>query len=492
MVDGPDRSLPEPSTINHQREQRDMETNRVREILEQVQAGEMTPEAALAALRWAPFEELGFARVDTHRQLRTGYPEVVFCQGKTTEQVVEIVRRLAERSAVVLATRASAEQAEALRTAFPDIIHHEAARVLELRRGEQEAPDPEAPYILVVSAGTSDIPVAEEAMVTARALGSRVERLYDVGVAGLHRLLEQRDLLLGASALIVVAGMEGALPSVVAGLVEPPVIAVPTSVGYGAHFGGLAPLLAMLNSCATGIAVVNIDNGFGAGYFAHLINQATGDRGVPATAGPATVRQGPIPGTDAGFKSGAVSASVTGTKKAEPDQPSTAGSATEGDGAEPGPSELPSTGYRLSPDAVTILEANLDDLNPQVYDHVMDRLFAAGALDVTLTPIQMKKNRPAVTLSVICEPERVEAMAEVVFAETSTLGLRMSRWERICLERDWVRAETPWGPVRVKIGRRNGRVLTRTPEYDDCKRIAQEAGVPLKEVQAAALAAVSG
>jgi pyridinium-3,5-biscarboxylic acid mononucleotide synthase len=473
-----------------------VETNRVREILEQVRAGELTPDAALATLRWAPVEELGFARVDTHRPLRTGYPEVVFCQGKPADQVVEIFRRLAERSAVVLATRASAEHAGALRSAFPEILHHEAARVLELRRGEQAEPDPDASYILVVSAGTSDIPVAEEAAVTARALGSRVERLYDVGVAGLHRLLEQRDLLLGASALVVVAGMEGALPSVVAGLVEPPVIAVPTSVGYGANFGGLAALLAMLNSCATGIAVVNIDNGFGAGYFAHLICQTSGDRRqatveTPVVRRQTPGRQEPMLGTDAGFKGGTGSVSVTDSEKAGLDLIATSGSTTKVDGAEPEPSDLSPVACRLSPSEVTVLEANLDDLNPQIYDHVMDRLFAAGALDVTLTPIQMKKNRPAVTLSVICDPAKVEELVEIVFAETSTLGLRMSRWERICLERDWVNAETPWGPVRVKIGRRNGQVLTRTPEYDDCKRVAQAAGVPLKEVQAAALAAVT-
>jgi NCAIR mutase (PurE)-related protein len=464
-----------------------MESNRVREILQQVHAGELTPDAALAALRWAPVEELGFARVDTHRQLRTGYPEVVFCQGKTAEQVVEIVRRLAERSSVVLATRASAEQAGALRSAFPEIIHHEAARVLELRRGERTEPDPDAPYVLIVSAGTADIPVAEEAAVTARALGSRVERLYDVGVAGLHRLLEQRDLLLGASALVVVAGMEGALPSVVAGLVEPPVVAVPTSVGYGASFGGLAPLLAMLNSCATGIAVVNIDNGFGAGYFAHLINKTADDRRQTGD------RQGPGPGSGTGFKGGSVGAtsSPSGTDGDKVRPPAASVAEAEASGSRAEPSELPSPVSRLPSDSVTVLEANLDDLNPQIYDHVMDRLFAAGALDVTLTPIQMKKNRPAVTLSVICDPERVEALAEILFAETSTLGLRMSRWERFCLERDWVNAETPWGSVRVKIGRRYGRVLTRTPEYDDCKRVALAAGVPLKEVQAAALAVVT-
>jgi hypothetical protein len=322
---------------------------------------------------------------------------------------------------------------------------------------------------------------------------------------------------------------------VVAGLVEPPVIAVPTSVGYGAHFGGLAPLLAMLNSCATGIAVVNIDNGFGAGYFAHLINQAIG--GSRQAGEP----RGLQPGDEIGFKGGSVAGAdpgprapgtgprrsplrgqdaappprvyreqtpmngaaertedrASGSTDLTSSEGTRTGSATLGpiDGGSSGrelhPSELPSTASRPSPSDVTVLEANLDDMNPQIYDHVMDCLFEAGALDVTLTPIQMKKNRPAVTLSVICEPARVEAMAEVLFAETSTLGLRMSRWERLCLEREWVQAETPWGSVRVKIGRRNGRVLTRTPEYEDCKRVAQEAGVPLKQVQAAALAAVT-
>jgi hypothetical protein len=246
-----------------------------------------------------------------------------------------------------------------------------------------------------------------------------------------------------------------------------------------------------LSACAPGIAVVNIDNGFGAGYFAHLINQSAAQ--ASAASRPSPDRQTPPASGDAGYKGGGVESAApvfgAGTKKATPD--ATVLPNTEVRGGEPGLLEWPSGDTRLAPTTVAVLEANLDDLNPQIYDHVMDRLFAAGALDVTLTPIQMKKNRPAVTLSVICDPAKVEELAEIMFAETSTLGLRMSRWERICLERDWVNAETPWGPVRVKIGRRKGRVLTRTPEYDDCKRVAQAAGVPLKEVQAAAQAAVS-
>ena len=247
--------------------------DQTRDILAQVQAGDLSIDDALGRLKWAPFEDLGYARIDTHRRIRTGVPEVVFCQGKTPDQVRGIVTRLREHHDYVLASRASAEHFAAVAEEHPDAIYHTPARMVEVRSEPRPAPDPAAPYVLIVSAGTSDMPVAEEAAITAECLGSRVERLYDCGVAGLHRILAARDLLLGATVLIVVAGMEGALPSVVGGLVEQPVIAVPTSVGYGASFGGLAALLGMLNSCATGLTVVNIDNGFGAGYFAHLINR---------------------------------------------------------------------------------------------------------------------------------------------------------------------------------------------------------------------------
>ena len=245
---------------------------RVREILDGVREGRLTVEAALAELKWAPFEDLGFARVDTHRKLRTGVPEVVYCSGKTPAQVAEIMAKLLERHGSVMGTRASAEHFAAVVERFPEAVLHEPARIIEVRSEPRPVPEEEAPYVLVVSAGTSDQPVAEEAAVTAEILGSRVLRLYDCGVAGLHRLLSARETLSGARVLVVAAGMEGALPSVVGGLVERPVIAVPTSVGYGAAFGGVAALLGMLNTCASGVCVVNIDNGFGAGYVAHLIN----------------------------------------------------------------------------------------------------------------------------------------------------------------------------------------------------------------------------
>lgn len=243
----------------------------LREVLEGVQQGILTIEEAVSSLKWAPYEDLGFARLDTHRKLRTGVPEVVYAAGKTPEQVVAIAARLYERHGFVLCTRVSPEQSARVLEQFPQAILHEVARMIELRQEPRPEPAPNAPFLLVISAGTSDLPVAEEAAVTAAALGNRVERLFDCGVAGLHRLLGARDRLDRAAVVIVVAGMEGALPSVVGGLVEQPVIAVPTSVGYGASFGGIAALLGMLNSCATGVAVVNIDNGFGAGYFAHSI-----------------------------------------------------------------------------------------------------------------------------------------------------------------------------------------------------------------------------
>lgn len=254
-----------------------MDVERLSQLLKQVQSGETGVEAALERLRTLPYEDLGFARLDHHRALRNGFPEVVYCPGKTVEQIITILERLAVGSAKVLATRAAPEAAFRVTSALPQAVYHETARIIVMSgMGVQSAPKPESQKtvgtVLIAAAGTADLPVAEEAAITAEEMGSHVERLYDVGVAGLHRLLSQQDRLYAANVIIVVAGMEGALPSVVGGLVSRPVIAVPTSVGYGASFNGLSPLLTMLNSCATGVAVVNIDNGFGAGYMAHMIN----------------------------------------------------------------------------------------------------------------------------------------------------------------------------------------------------------------------------
>ncbi len=251
-----------------------MKAEQLEALLAEVAAGRLTPGAALERLRHLPYEDLSFARIDHHRALRQGQPEVVFCQGKPLEQVVAICERLEAATGSFLGTRATEAMAEALRQRFPRVVWNPVARTVFLAHAEARAPGPDAGPVLVISAGTSDLPVAEEAAVVAEAFGSRVERLMDVGVAGLHRLLSAGDTLKQARVVIVVAGMEGALPSVVGGLVAVPVIAVPTSVGYGASFGGLAALLGMLNSCAAGVTVVNIDNGFGAAAAASRICRA--------------------------------------------------------------------------------------------------------------------------------------------------------------------------------------------------------------------------
>ena len=247
-----------------------MNESQIRALLEQVRTGELPVDEASTRLRSMPFEDLGFAHVDHHRALRCGFPEVIFCTGKTDEQVAAIAERIVASGSDLLATRATPAMHDAVRARCPAAVYHETARAIVVQDAWQDRGIGE---ILVVSAGTSDIPVAEEAAVTARVLGNRVERVFDVGVAGIHRLLSHREAIMNASVLIVVAGMEGALPSVVGGIVSRPVIAVPTSVGYGASFNGLAALLAMLNSCASGVTVVNIDGGFNAGYAAGLINR---------------------------------------------------------------------------------------------------------------------------------------------------------------------------------------------------------------------------
>lgn len=256
-----------------------MTPGELRNLLDRFRRGDADVERVLRALQTPPVADLGFAHVDTHRALRQGFPEVIFGAGKTPEQVVKIAARLYADNGRVLVTRTTPEQARAVRRRFRSMVHHEAARCLTLER----EPLPKRPgYIAVLCAGTSDLPVAEEAAVTADFMGNRVERLFDVGVAGLHRLLGRIDLVQQASVLVVVAGMEGALPSVVAGLVSRPVIAVPTSIGYGASFGGVAALLGMLNSCGSGVTVVNIDNGFGGGYAASQINTLAADAARPA------------------------------------------------------------------------------------------------------------------------------------------------------------------------------------------------------------------
>jgi len=249
----------------------------LKNLLNAVQSGKLDVEAAIEKLRILPYENLEFARVDHQRYLRRGFPEVIYCPGKTIEQIVAIVGRLAASGGTILATRAKPEVYEAVKKAYPRAEYVQIAKAIVIRSKEESEP---IGNVAVVSAGTADLPVAEEAALTAELMGSRVERLFDVGVAGIHRLFDNWDILSKARVIVVVAGMEGALASVVGGLATCPVIAVPTSVGYGAHLGGLAPLFTMLNSCASGVAVVNIDNGYGAGHMAALINRVgEGEKG---------------------------------------------------------------------------------------------------------------------------------------------------------------------------------------------------------------------
>ena len=246
-----------------------IERKQLTQLLEKVQAGETTVEEALESLSQLPFQELEFAKVDHHRALRKGFPEVILGEGKTPDQIARLAQVMVDSSSRLLITRIDAAAYEAVKAKVPESLYNATARVAYVQRG----PAARKPGVTVACAGTSDIPVAEEAVVTAQVIGSKVERIYDVGVAGLQRLLSQLPRLREARVIVVVAGMDGALPSVVGGLVAVPVIAVPTSIGYGASYQGLAALLAMLNSCAPGISVVNIDNGFGAGYLAAMINQ---------------------------------------------------------------------------------------------------------------------------------------------------------------------------------------------------------------------------
>ena len=246
-----------------------MNIDALRQILEEVKSGKIEIESALEGLRSFPFEDIGFAKIDHHRQLRQGFPEVILCSGKTADQIAQIAKRILEKGSNLLATRATPDDYEAVKKIAAEARYNEDARTISVLQTQPKIRE----GILIVTGGTSDIPVAEEAAETAQIMGNRVEKLFDVGVAGLHRLLGNKDKLFSARVIIVVAGMEGALASVVGGLVDKPVIAVPTSIGYGASFGGIAALLSMLNTCASGVAVVNIDNGFGAGYMAALINR---------------------------------------------------------------------------------------------------------------------------------------------------------------------------------------------------------------------------
>ncbi|MBU3111578.1 nickel pincer cofactor biosynthesis protein LarB [Clostridium lacusfryxellense] len=247
-----------------------MNSEEMKKFLKNIKNGDISIDDGIDKLKDLSYSDLGFAKIDNHRELRVGYPEVIYCEGKTVQQIKDIVSLMLTKDVNILGTRASKSMYEGVKEVCGDAQYNELARTIVIKRKEVEIQDT---YIALVTGGTSDIPVAEEAAITAEIFGNRVERIYDVGVAGIHRLFENLDVIRHAKVIITVAGMEGALTSVVGGLVDKPVIAVPTSVGYGASFNGLAALLSMLNSCSSGVSVVNIDNGFGAGYLASIINK---------------------------------------------------------------------------------------------------------------------------------------------------------------------------------------------------------------------------
>jgi pyridinium-3,5-biscarboxylic acid mononucleotide synthase len=247
-----------------------MNVKEVEKLLNDVKNGETTVDKAMEVLKNFPYTDLGFARIDHHREMRTGYPEIIYCAGKSVEQVKEIVRVMAERENNVIGTRANQEMCDAVKSIIPLAVYYPMARIISVQKKKPETPESS---IAVITAGTSDMPVGEEAAITAELLGNKVVRIYDAGVAGIHRLVDKLPEIRSCRVVVVIAGMEGALASVVGGLVDKPVIAVPTSVGYGANFGGISALLAMLTSCSTGVTVVNIDNGFGAGFSASMINK---------------------------------------------------------------------------------------------------------------------------------------------------------------------------------------------------------------------------
>ncbi|HDK7175748.1 TPA: nickel pincer cofactor biosynthesis protein LarB [Clostridium botulinum] len=246
-----------------------MNTEDIKKLILDIKNDRISLEEGVNILKDLPFKDLGYAKIDNHREMRVGYPEVIYCAGKTVDQIKGIIEFMLTKENNILGTRATKEAYEEVRKICPEVEYNELARTIVIKKREVKSKDR---YIAVVTAGTSDIPVSEEAAVTAELFGNKVERIYDVGVAGIHRLFDKLELIRGARVVVVAAGMEGALASVVGGLVDKPVIAVPTSIGYGANFQGLSALLSMLNSCASGVSVVNIDNGFGAGYLASMIN----------------------------------------------------------------------------------------------------------------------------------------------------------------------------------------------------------------------------
>ncbi|MGI5989632.1 MAG: nickel pincer cofactor biosynthesis protein LarB [Lachnospiraceae bacterium] len=416
-------------------------------VLKKVQSGEMTVEQALAALKEKPFEDLGYAKVDLHRHTRQGATEVIYGEGKTPEQIRGIAGTLkAHRQGHILVTRLNSEKADVL-SDDPDFSYYGTARLGVYGGLEPDAglPRPDG-TIAVVCAGTSDLPVAEEAALTAQFYGNKVLRLYDVGVAGLERLLSHLDELVKASVVITVAGMEGALASVVGGLVSCPVIAVPTSVGYGASFQGLAAMLAMMNSCASGVVVVNIDNGFGAAFSASRIN-----------------RMGMKRGNKTDGKDIRVAGLTDDRMENMPD-----GASGENEQQHP-------DRFSHDRDCIGELTCNLDDMSGEEVAFAMEALLKAGARDVFTTPAGMKKGRPGVVLTVLCAPDKMADFEKLIFRLTTTIGIRETVKERAVLRRREEVSQAEGGNVRIKISEGYGAVQIK-PEADDLQKAARKTG----------------
>ena len=422
------------------------------EILKKVERGEMTAEEAVISLKEKPFEDLGYAKVDLHRHTRQGATEVIYGEGKTAQQIRGIAGTLRDHGqGHILVTRLDSGKAGDLKT-DGGFTYYKTARLGVYGGLEPEASFPRpSGTIAVVCAGTSDLPVAEEAALTAQFYGNKVLRLYDVGVAGLTRLLSHLDELVRASVVITVAGMEGALASVVGGLVSCPVIAVPTSVGYGASFRGLAAMLAMMNSCASGVTVVNIDNGFGAAFSASRINrmgmQQTGKEEKAADTETAGAEAAPDAGTD---ECGAVHG----------------GSLTQSQDR----------------DRIGELSCNLDDMSGEEIAFAVKRLFSAGARDVFTIPAGMKKGRPGTVLTVLCDPERIAEFERRIFALTTTIGIRETLKERAVLRRREEIYDTSAGSVRVKVSEGYGCRRVKA-EADDLMAAAVSTGRPVRDIR---------
>ena len=421
-----------------------------REVLEKVQRGEISVEEAEHFFRRQPFEEMGYAKLDMHRKVRSGFAEVIYCSRKADDHLLNIFERLYEQDGEVFGTRASEHQYELIRKRFPQVQYDPLSRILKITKPGKSL----IGQIAVCTAGTADISVAEDAAQTAEYFGTRVERIYDVGVSGIHRLLSRIDVIQDANCIIAVAGMEGALASVLGGLVDKPVIAVPTSVGYGASLNGMSDLLTMINSCANGIAVVNIDNGYGAGYMATQINRLAVDGGQAGS-----VRQSE-PVQQDGFVQKSECMHQTGFSQS---------------------SEPVREMNRSGKDQIVKLESNVDDCSGEIMGYVMERLFEAGARDVSYMPIFMKKNRPAYQLNVICTPDKVETMEKIIFSETTTIGIRRQHMDRTILNREIQTVSTPFGEAKVKVCS-CGSFRRAYPEYETAARIAREQHRPLQEI----------